>query len=172
MHVLSGDNDSEKSFLINLFGISSNLFFGQSPEDKLDYIKDLQNRGRRVLMIGDGLNDAGALKQSDVGISISENVSGFSPACDAIMDAENFNRLDDFISLAKSTIIILFASFVISIIYNVIGLSLAFRGLLTPLSAAILMPVSSVSVVLFCVIATNLAAFRKKIKINELEPEN
>ena len=110
------------------------------------------------MMLGDGLNDAGALAQSNVGISISENINVFSPACDAILDATNFNKLPKFIQLSNKTITIIKISFIISFLYNIIGLSFAVTGNLSPIIAAILMPISSITVVVFVTISTNLIA--------------
>jgi Cu+-exporting ATPase len=115
-------------------------------------------------MIGDGLNDAGALKQSDVGISISEDVTNFSPACDGILNSEEFQQLPAIIKLSKDSYKIIITSFAISFMYNLIALGIAVDGLLKPIVAAILMPVSSVSVVVFCVLLTNYAARRRKFK--------
>ena len=165
LHLLSGDNENEKELLKDFFNDSNNLHFNQAPENKLDYIKALQLSGKKVLMIGDGLNDAGALKQSDVGISISEDINSFSPMCDAILDSDMLIRLHEFIVLSSKSMIIIIMSFIFSLLYNIAGLSLAVKGLLTPINAAILMPVSSISVVLFCVIATNFIAKRKKFSI-------
>ena len=107
-------------------------------------------------MIGDGLNDAGALAQSDVGIAISENVNVFSPACDAILDASKFNQLYNYINVSKSAIKIIKWSFLLSFIYNIIGLYFAVTGQLEPVIAAILMPLSSISIVAFTTIATTI----------------
>ena len=107
------------------------------------------------MMIGDGLNDAGALAQSNIGISISEDVNVFSPACDAILDAKLFNNLPKFLTLSKKTISIIKASFILSLCYNIIGMYFALNGLLTPVIAAILMPLSSISIVVFVTILTN-----------------
>ena len=161
IHLLSGDNNREKPNLLKVFATDKNMRFRQSPEDKLNYIKSLQMKTKGVLMIGDGLNDAGALSQSDVGITISDNIYNFSPACDAILDASMFGRISGLTDFSKFSIKVIIASFIFSLLYNIIGLAFAVNGLITPIIAAILMPVSSVSVVLFAVISTNLYARRK-----------
>ncbi|MCX6162640.1 MAG: HAD-IC family P-type ATPase, partial [Ignavibacteriae bacterium] len=164
LHLLSGDNEGERVFLQSYFKDPLQMHFRQSPENKLKYIKAMQNEGLNVLMIGDGLNDAGALKQSDVGISVSEDVSNFSPACDAILDSADFPKLRDFVSFSKQSIRVIIISFAISFLYNIFVLLFALEGLLKPIIAAILMPVSSISVVVFCVIATNYLAKKHKFR--------
>ncbi len=161
INLLSGDNDSEKEKLIEYFGKETRLFFKQSPQDKLDFINNLQTAGKKILMIGDGLNDAGALAQSKVGIAVTEDISNFSPACDAILDVSNIHKLYDFIKFSKSSLKIILISFIISFIYNLAGLSFAVMGLLSPIIAAILMPLSSISVVLFATLSTNFLAKKR-----------
>ncbi|WP_299556157.1 heavy metal translocating P-type ATPase metal-binding domain-containing protein [Seonamhaeicola sp.] len=153
--ILSGDNEGEKENLTKLLPSKTKLLFNQKPEDKLEYIEYHQSEGANVLMIGDGLNDAGALAQSNVGIAISENVNVFSPACDAILDASKFNELTNYLKISKSAIKIIKWSFALSFIYNIIGLYFAVTGQLAPVVAAILMPLSSISIVVFTTICTN-----------------
>ena len=158
--ILSGDNEGEFDNLKKLLPSKTKLIFNQKPDDKLEYIKFHQTEGAKVLMLGDGLNDAGALAQSDVGIALSENVNVFSPACDAILDASKFNQLHQFIKASKSGIKIIKWSFVLSFIYNSIGLYFAVTGQLAPVVAAILMPLSSISIVVFTTIATNRVGYK------------
>ncbi|GAB1857120.1 heavy metal translocating P-type ATPase metal-binding domain-containing protein [Flavobacteriaceae bacterium MHTCC 0001] len=156
--ILSGDNAGERENLTKLLPAKTKLLFNQKPEDKLEYIQHHQNCGAKVLMVGDGLNDAGALAQSNVGIAISEDVNVFSPACDAILDASKFNSLYRFIKASKKAISIIKWSFVLSFIYNCIGLYFAITGQLAPVVAAILMPLSSISIVVFTTVCTNIIA--------------
>jgi Cu+-exporting ATPase len=79
------------------------------------------------------------------------------------MDAQEFPKFSSFLDFAKSTMVIIKISFVISFIYNVIGLFLAAQGSFSPLIAAILMPFNSISIVLFVVGMTNLSARRRKL---------
>lgn len=160
--LLSGDNDSEKENLTKFFADERELYFRQSPHDKLDYVSNLQANGRKVLMIGDGLNDAGALAKSDVGISISDNINNFSPACDGILDSKSFNRLADFILFSIKSRKVIIASFILSFIYNIVGLSFAVTGSLSPIVAAILMPISSISVVVFTTFSVNFIARKER----------
>ena len=161
LHLLSGDNNSELENLKEFFPVEEQLLFNQQPVDKLEYIKILKQKGRKVLMLGDGLNDAGALKQSDVGIVISDDVYNFSPACDGILDARNLNKLPLFLNLGKHSIKTLKMSYAFSLVYNLIGLSFAIFNLLTPIVAAILMPLSSISVVLITTISIRVYTYRK-----------
>ena len=156
--VLSGDNEGERETLENLLPKGTELIFNQKPEQKLVFIKSLQGKGNNVMMVGDGLNDAGALAQSNVGISISENVNVFSPACDAILDASVFQQLDYFLKLSKKAMTTIKMSFTLSLLYNVVGLSFAITGNLLPLVAAIIMPLSTVTIVSFVTVMSNFYA--------------
>ncbi len=156
--IVSGDHAGEEGALGALCGAPIEMRFRQSPFDKLDFVRRLQSDGKRVLMVGDGLNDAGALKQSDVGIALTEDVASFSPSCDGILDARAFGRLMDYIRFSRASIRVLKTAFVISIMYNLIAVGIAASGHLSPVISAILMPISSFSVMAFSVGATHGAA--------------
>jgi len=162
--LLSGDNDSEKTALSGIFPGETEMYFNQSPADKLTFVKKLQAEGFSTLMLGDGLNDAGALLQSDVGISVSEDTGGFSPACDAILDSGSFHNLAVFVDFSKTSVLIIKLSFFISFLYNLVGIYIAVQGKLSPLFAAVLMPLSSISVVVFATISTNFMAKYRGLK--------
>lgn len=149
LHLLSGDGGWERQRLIPLIGAENQLHFEQSPAQKMDYVSWLQKAGKQVLMAGDGLNDAGALQQADIGVAVADDVYAFSPACDVILHGSQFGSLDNILHFAQSVRTIVRASFVLSFLYNAVGLLLAVQGYLTPLVAAILMPLSSVTVVGF-----------------------
>jgi Cu+-exporting ATPase len=161
LYVLSGDNDGERKILEKLLPSSVNLVFNQKPEQKLEYIDSLQKQGKNVMMVGDGLNDSGALAQSNVGISISENVNVFSPACDGILDASQFDRIAFFLRYSKNAMKTIYMSFGLSLLYNVVGLSYAVTGNLLPIVAAIIMPLSTITIVSFVTIMSNVFASRK-----------
>ena len=152
LSVLSGDSSQEQDRIIELFGEKSNIYFNQSPKDKLEKIKELQNQGQRIMMIGDGLNDAGALKQANVGIVISDKANNFSPACDGILDANKFDSLLDQLKYIRIAKYIIYGAFILAFLYNGIGLSFAITGHLSPVVAAILMPLSSITVIIYGVL--------------------
>jgi P-type Cu+ transporter len=158
LSVISGDNDHERKNLRELLGEKTELLFGQKPEDKLQFVQALQAKGKKVMMIGDGLNDAGALKQSDIGIAVAEQTNNFTPASDAIIEAKQLPQLPKFIRLCKANKKIVLAAFILSLVYNVIGESFAMQGTLSPLIAAILMPISSFTILLITFGSSNLMA--------------
>ncbi|WP_347838837.1 heavy metal translocating P-type ATPase metal-binding domain-containing protein [uncultured Draconibacterium sp.] len=161
LFLISGDNDAEAQNLSGYFDLKR-MLFNQKPGDKAAFIEAQQHKGNTVLMTGDGLNDAGALMQSDVALTIADKVYHFSPASDAVLEADKFHRLANFIRFTRTSLNIVKLSFAISFFYNIIGIGFALTGNLSPVVAAILMPISSVSVVAFATFVTRLAG---KIKL-------
>ena len=161
LFLLSGDNEAERENLEPVFGEKAVLLFNQSPTDKMAFINKLKDEGKNVLMIGDGLNDAGALLHSHVGLTIADDIYSFSPACDGIIESSKFSKLFGFIHFTTTSMVVVKISFAISFLYNIIGISFAVQGTLSPLVAAILMPISSISVVAFATFAISVAASRK-----------
>ncbi len=154
IHILSGDNSSEELKLRAMIPNVTGMAFNQSPEDKLNYIKHLQDANQKVAMFGDGLNDAGALKQSNVGIAVADDTNSFTPSSDVIMSGEKLVGFEKYLKFCKDAMSIVKITFAISFMYNIIGLSFAVTGHMSPLFAAILMPISSISVVAFTSVAT------------------
>ncbi len=161
LSLLSGDDNSSRREMSRVFGTGKQLFYRQSPQEKLEYVQCLQKRKACVVMVGDGLNDAGALRQADIGITIVEDTASFTPSSDTIMAAKSFEKLPAVMNFSKRSMRVLYLCFAISLVYNVVGLGFAVSGLLTPLVAAVLMPLSSVSVVLIAVLATRYQAVRE-----------
>ncbi len=146
MSVISGDNDREELLIKESFPAATKLRFRQQPHQKLNYVESLASK-EQVMMLGDGLNDAGALAKSDVGVAVTENITSFTPASDAILEGIKLRKLPQFMTFIGRVRLVLISAFAISFLYNVVGLSFAITGQLSPLVAAILMPISSVSVV-------------------------
>ncbi len=169
LSLLSGDNDKQRPFFKDLFGTKGELLFEQKPIDKLNYIESLQKEGKNVMMIGDGLNDAGALQQSNVGITLADDVNNFTPACDGIFNAEKISSFQSLLELAHSSGNIIRISFVVSIIYNVAGLYFAMQGMMRPVVAAILMPCSTISIVIISSGLSNLIAWRKGLSVKTVQ---
>ena len=161
--LISGDNDRDKDRMKSVFGKTAEMRFTQKPVDKLTYIETLQKEGKRVMMVGDGLNDAGALRKSDVGVAITEELNSFAPASDVIIEGKNLKRLNSILSYARSGKKAVQMAYALAIIYNIIGLFFAVRGVLSPVIAAILMPASSITIVLFALISTSLFAKNRQI---------
>ncbi|MGQ1785921.1 heavy metal translocating P-type ATPase [Saccharicrinis sp. GN24d3] len=156
LYLLSGDNDAEKENLREMFG-NDRMYFEQKPQDKMNFITDLKQKGKSVLMTGDGLNDSGAFMSSDVALSLADDIYHFSPAGDAILEASKFRNFHQYIRFAQKSLTIVKQSFLISFFYNVIGLGFAITGNMSPVVAAILMPVSSITVVAYTTFKTRMA---------------
>lgn len=159
--IISGDNQKDENNILTNAPQGTKTHFNKLPHQKLDYIAELQDAGANTAMVGDGLNDAGALAKANVGIAIAEKSNNFTPGSDAIMLGDELQKLPRFMQMSKSAIRVAYASIGISFLYNTVGISFAASGHLSPLVAAILMPISSISVIVFTVSAVNMVAKRK-----------
>lgn len=162
--MLSGDMPHQARMLQQVAGPDVSLHFQQQPHDKLAYVQQLQQQGKTVGMIGDGLNDAGALKQSNVGICIAEDTNAFTPAGDAILKGTQLHILDKLILMSRSSRLIIILCFSFSFLYNTVGLILAIQARLSPVAAAILMPCSTLSIILLTYIVSKIRSKKLGLK--------
>jgi Cu+-exporting ATPase len=158
MALLTGDGDGERKVLETLLPTGTTIQFRQSPKDKLAFVEKWQAEGKHVAMVGDGLNDAGALAVSDVGISIAEDAMHFAPACDMLLKGEKLPAIAQYPNMARAALRVVHINIAVSLGYNSIGLFFAVQGLLTPEVSALLMPISSLSVVGLSTILTQRAS--------------
>ena len=164
LQVLSGDTNKDEKTLRAIFPAAATIAFKQSPHQKLSVVLAHQQQKLHVMMLGDGLNDAGALKQSNFGVAITDNINNFTPGCDAIMKGSALNLLPTFIQLSRDGLTIIKISFAIAIAYNLIGIYFAVQGTLYPLVAAVLMPLSTITIICFTTLATGFFAHKRKLK--------
>ena len=162
LYIISGDNDAEKRHLKSEFSDNIDMNFNMLPNEKYEFINEIKDKRTTTLMIGDGLNDAGALKNADVGISVSNDSSSFTPGSDAIILGSKLEYLNYFLNFIISTRYIVISSFIFSFLYNIIGLSYAVTGNLSPIVAAILMPLSSITIIIYTTLSS---IFISKLKL-------
>lgn len=144
--LLSGDSKAVTKNISNLTGI---LKFEAEvlPENKSEKVKEYQNSGKKVIMVGDGINDAPALAQSNVGIAIGNGTDVAIESADVVLMNGDLSGVVKSIRLSKNTIRVIKQNLFWAFIYNVIGIPLAASGLLNPMFAALAMSLSSVSVI-------------------------
>ncbi|RZK50782.1 MAG: HAD family hydrolase [Pedobacter sp.] len=164
LHLLSGDTAKDEPALRVYFEDAEPLLFNQSPIDKLAFIQNLQGKNNRVIMVGDGLNDAGALQQADFGVAVTDDINNFTPGCDAILQGSALNNVPSFHQMSLDGLKIVRISFVIAVLYNCVGLYFAVQGTLYPLLAAALMPLSTITIISFTSIATRYYAKKNQLR--------
>lgn len=157
--ILSGDNESDR-ILFEQIHTKVDLYFNQNPVDKSDFIKQKSSEGKKVLFLGDGLNDSEALKVSGLGISVADDIFRFTPSCDAIIEGDKIQFLSHFLNFGQYAARALMICMIFSLLYNIIGMTFAILGYVTPLFAAILMPLSSITIVF---LSTALIQFKQMI---------
>lgn len=153
--MLTGDRLESAKGIAEKVGINhfkAELF----PEDKINYIKELQSNGKKVMMVGDGINDAPALAQADIGIAMQSGTDIAMEAADITIMKNNLLSIVEAVNLSKKTMGTIKGNLFWAFIYNIIGIPLAALGFLNPMVAGTAMALSSVSVV------TNSLLLKKK----------
>ncbi|MBI3992832.1 MAG: cation-translocating P-type ATPase [Candidatus Lambdaproteobacteria bacterium] len=146
-HVLSGD--AEPAVLAVAQAVGADTWrAGMLPQHKVDYVRDLQARGARVAVLGDGINDAPALVQAELGVAVSNASDIALDAAGVVLMAPGVDGLLRTIDVGRRTYSIIRQNFAISIIFNATAIPLAATGLIHPLLAALFMAGSSLAVVL------------------------
>ena len=144
--LLSGDNENVTKYISTITGIEK-YESGVMPEHKSGKVKKLQDQGRKVIMVGDGINDAPALVQSNIGIAIGNGTDVAIESAEVVLISGDLSGVVKSIKLSKQTIAVIKQNLFWAFIYNVIGIPLAMLGLLNPMFAALAMSLSSVSVI-------------------------
>lgn len=158
-YLLSGDPNLNKADYNQLFTESGAIISGASPEEKKSFITNLNSK-TNVMMLGDGINDSLAFNEASVGIAVVEETGSFFPSCDGIVKADGLSGIKEFIQFSKFGKIVLGSCFLFSFTYNVIGVYYAVTLNLSPLFAAILMPLSSISVVVLAYLMLTIRGVR------------
>jgi Cu+-exporting ATPase len=162
--VLSGDSEGDRYLVADILPQTAQLYFNHKPKEKKEKIEKWKKKGHSILMLGDGLNDAGALLAADIGVAVAADISYFTPGSDAIILGNKLPQLSRFFAIAHNMRSLIWWSFAISIIYNIIGLSYAVTGSLNPIIASVLMPSSSISIVLFTWLGSIIIAKKEGLK--------
>ncbi|MEJ5230399.1 MAG: heavy metal translocating P-type ATPase [Pseudothermotoga sp.] len=158
--MLTGDNHTAAMAVANKVGIQK-VYSNVKPQDKLDIVRTFQAKGFKVIMVGDGMNDAGALKGADVGIAVSSGTDLAIDSADIIITKGGVSKIVDAIEISKRTFKIIKQNLFWAFFYNVVAIPSAMAGLLHPVIAEIAMALSSITVTL------NSSRASKLVKNNE-----
>lgn len=135
--MLTGDNPQTARAIAEQVGISE-VMAEMLPEEKVEKVKGLVNQGKRVLMVGDGVNDAPALEMASVGVAMGATGTAVAiEAADLVLMTDDFRNVVEAIKIGRKTFSVIKQNIVSSIIFNVVGVTLASIGVLSPLMAAV-----------------------------------
>jgi len=158
--ILSGDDQRVVDAVAQELGIDAAAARGrQSPEAKLERVAELRKRGERVVMVGDGVNDAGAMAAASVGLAVHGGAEAALGAADVFTTRSGLSVVVDAVVGSRRALAAIRRGIAISLGYNVVGIALAASGILSPLVAAVMMPLSSISVV---TLALKARSFERK----------
>lgn len=159
-YMITGDMKQPADAIAHEIGITSDHVFAEvHPVDKLAHIQKLQNQGLMVAFVGDGINDAPALAQANLGIAVGTGAKVALSAADITLVGGNIMLIDEALQISKATLRNIFTNFGWALSYNIVAIPIAMLGLLSPTLAAAFMAFSDVVVVLN---AATLKLFRKK----------
>ncbi len=144
--ILTGDNEKSAQGVAGSVGIKE-LHHSLSPEDKLNFVMNLQKEGKKVVMVGDGVNDILALGAADIGIVMGSGSDISVEVSDVVLLNDSLNSLLSAFKISDTTFKLIKQNFVISLVYNAITIPLAMAGYVIPLIAALSMSFSSLLVV-------------------------
>ncbi|HLP27844.1 MAG TPA: heavy metal translocating P-type ATPase [Candidatus Didemnitutus sp.] len=157
--LVTGDTDRDEIMLQDVFA-KDEMQFRASPSEKVAAVENMRNNGATVLMVGDGLNDVSAMAAADVSIAVTDETSTLAPASDLVMPAARLADLPGLLRYTHELTWVISTALWFTMAYNVVGVSLALAGILTPVITAIMMPVSSLLVVGMSVVGARLFARR------------
>ncbi len=147
VHLVSGDEIEETSRVAEVLGIA-NWKAATRPEEKVSYINALNDAGLKVLMVGDGLNDTGALAAAHASVSPATAADASRAASDIVLLNDSLRPLIELPLVARKARKLVMQNFAISAAYNAVAIPIALAGFATPLLAAIAMSTSSITVLL------------------------
>jgi len=145
--MLSGDNLKTAQAIAHQVGIKK-VYAGVKPQDKLNIIREYQQKGSKILMVGDGINDAASLKGADIGVAIGEGTDLAIDSADIVIVKGGISRIVDSIEISRKTFQIIKQNLFWAFFYNSIVIPLAMAGLLHPAIAEGAMAISSITVIL------------------------
>jgi len=148
VYLITGDNPRTATSIARQAGISSERVFSEvRPEQKAELVKKLQNQGERVAFVGDGINDAPALEQADLGIAVSRASDIAREAADIILVRPEIDAVAESLNLARATLRTIKQNLFWAFFYNAIGVPLAALGFMSPILCAAAMGVSDLVVI-------------------------